>query len=86
MNIFKRIRVPIEDEEIIDLYWNRDERAIEETDIKYHKYLFAITASTITSRAYSVALQTAVRVFQTIAGTPMPLDVVSGATVNTVEE
>ena len=46
----------------------------------------AITASTITSRAYSAALQTAVKVFQTIAGTPMPLDEVSGATVNTVEE
>ena len=46
----------------------------------------AITASTITSRAYSAALQTAVKVFQTIAGTPMPLDEVSGATVNTVED
>ena len=46
----------------------------------------AITASTITSRAYSAALQTAVKVFQTIAGTPMPLDDYTGATVNTVEE
>ena len=42
MNIFKRMRVPIEDEKIINLYWDRDERAIEETDIKYHKYLFTI--------------------------------------------
>ena len=46
----------------------------------------AITASTITSRAYANALQTAVKVFQAIAGTPMPLDEVSGATVKTVEE
>lgn len=42
MNIFKRMRIPIDDEDIIDLYWDRDERAIEETDIKYHKYLFSI--------------------------------------------
>ena len=42
MNIFKRIRAPIDDEKIIDLYWERDERAIEETDIKYRKYLFTI--------------------------------------------
>ena len=42
MNIFKRIRAPIDDEKIIDLYWERDERAIEETDIIYRKYLFTI--------------------------------------------
>ena len=46
----------------------------------------AITASTITSRAYANALATAVKVFQTIAGTPMPLDACSGATTNDVEE
>ena len=46
----------------------------------------AITASTITSRAYANALQTAVKVFQTIVGTPMPLDEVSGTTVNKEEE
>lgn len=28
--------------EILDLYWNRSERAIEESDIKYGKYCFAI--------------------------------------------
>lgn len=33
----------------------------------------AITASTITSRAYAAGLATAVEVFQTIAQTPMPL-------------
>lgn len=30
------------DEEIIALYWNREERAIEATDIKYGKYLYTI--------------------------------------------
>ena len=42
MNLFKRIKGPATDEEIIELYWNRDERAIDETDFKYRKYLFAI--------------------------------------------
>ena len=42
MGIFKRMRAPSSDEEIIELYWNRDERAIEETDLKYRKYLFTI--------------------------------------------
>ena len=45
----------------------------------------AITASTITSRAYSNALATAVNVFATIQGTPMPLDTWTGAST-TVEE
>ena len=30
------------DEEIIDLYWNRDENAINETDKKYGTYLFKL--------------------------------------------
>ena len=34
----------------------------------------AITASTITSRAYTAGLATAVEVFRAIAQTPMPLD------------
>lgn len=40
----------------------------------------AITASTITSRAYAEALAKAVKVFYAIAGTPMMLDASSGAT------
>ena len=40
----------------------------------------AITASTITSRAYANGLATAVNVFNTIVGTPMPLDSLTGAT------
>ena len=35
-------RVPITDEKIIELYWSRNEKAIEETDLKYKKYLFSI--------------------------------------------
>ena len=32
----------MEDAEIIDLYWKRDEKAIDETDKKYGNYIFAI--------------------------------------------
>ncbi len=32
----------ISDDEIIELYFKRDERAIKETDIKYRKFLFSI--------------------------------------------
>ena len=46
----------------------------------------AITASTITSRAYANGLTTAVKVFQTITGTPMPLDTYTGASTNGMEE
>ena len=42
----------------------------------------AITASTITSRAYSIGLAVAVSVFNTIVGTPMPLDSSTGATTS----
>lgn len=43
--------------------------------------LNAITASTITSRAYADGLATAVKVFQAIGQTPMPLDAASDAAV-----
>ena len=35
-------KIPLEDHKIIDLYWNRDETAIKETDYKYKKYLYSI--------------------------------------------
>ena len=35
-------RVLIADEKIIELYWARNEKAIEETDLKYKKYLISI--------------------------------------------
>lgn len=37
-----KVKTPLDDEEIIDLYWERDEQAIDETDFKYKKYLFVI--------------------------------------------
>ena len=46
----------------------------------------AITASTITSRAYADGLALAVNVFHAIAGTPMLLDTATGATPNDMEE
>ncbi len=39
--------MPLEDEKIIELYWNRNERAIEETDKKYGKYLYTIAYNII---------------------------------------
>ena len=42
----------------------------------------AITASTITSRAYANGLAVAAKVFGEIVGTPMPLDAWTGATAN----
>ena len=35
-------RLPLDDETIIELYWARDEKAIEETDIKYKNYLYSV--------------------------------------------
>jgi RNA polymerase sigma-70 factor (ECF subfamily) len=44
MNKDKQLRAEdlLDDEEIIDLYWVRNERAIVETDRKYKRYLFSI--------------------------------------------
>ena len=49
MGIFDRIRRSSSDDEIIELYWNRDERAISETDIKYRRYLFSIAYNVLYS-------------------------------------
>lgn len=38
----EKVRTPLDDEKIIDLYWDRDEQAIDETDFKYKNYLFVI--------------------------------------------
>ncbi len=35
-------RVPTDDESIVRLYWERDEKAIAETDFKYKKYLLTV--------------------------------------------
>lgn len=36
------VKLPLSDEDIIALYWQRDEKAIEETDFKYRNYLFKV--------------------------------------------
>ena len=43
-------RMPIDDERIVELYWERDEKAIEETDFKYKKYLFSIAYNIVHDR------------------------------------
>ena len=43
-------KVPMDDEEIVALYWERNEKAIEETDFKYKKYLFSIAYNVVHDR------------------------------------
>ena len=43
-------KMPMDDEKITELYWNRDEKAIEETDFKYKKYLFSIAYNIVHDR------------------------------------
>ena len=43
-------KVPLDDEKIVELYWERDEKAIEETDFKYKKYLFSIAYNALHDR------------------------------------
>lgn len=38
------------DESIVELYWERDERAIYETDYKYRKYLFSVAYNLLHER------------------------------------
>ncbi|MBO5939358.1 MAG: sigma-70 family RNA polymerase sigma factor [Clostridia bacterium] len=40
----------LSDEEIIDLYWKREERAIAQTDAKYGRYLFKIAYNILHDR------------------------------------
>ena len=40
----------LEDSEIVELYWARDERAIEETSKKYEKYLYRIAYNIVKDR------------------------------------
>lgn len=41
---------PLSDERIIDLYWERDEQAISETDVKYGKYLYTVAYNILHDR------------------------------------
>ena len=43
-------KMPMDDEKIVALYWKRDEKAIEETDFKYKKYLFSIACNVLHDR------------------------------------
>ena len=49
MNQRKRESV-LSDEQIIDLYWKRDEDAIKQTDLKYGKYLYVIAYNIVHDR------------------------------------
>ena len=44
------VRIPMDDDKIVALYWERDEKAIEETDFKYKKYLFSIAYNVVHDR------------------------------------
>jgi RNA polymerase sigma-70 factor (ECF subfamily) len=43
-------KVPMDDDKIVELYWERNEKAIEETDFKYKKYLFSIAYNVVHDR------------------------------------
>lgn len=43
-------RTPMDDDKIVEMYWERDEKAIEETDFKYKKYLFSIAYNVVYDR------------------------------------
>lgn len=43
-------RTPMDDDKIVELYWGRNEKAIEETDFKYKKYLFSIAYNVVYDR------------------------------------
>lgn len=40
-------KVPLADDKIVELYWNRDENAIGETDFKYRQYLFSVAYNVV---------------------------------------
>lgn len=43
-------KMPLSDEQIVELYWLRDERAIRETDFKYQSYLYSIAYNLVHDR------------------------------------
>lgn len=48
--LFKNEEEYLHDEQIIDLYWKRDEDAIRQTDRKYGKYLYVIAYNIVHDR------------------------------------
>ena len=47
MELQKKVSSVMSDEKIVDLYWQRDERAIKETDIKYKKFLLSVAVNIV---------------------------------------
>ena len=43
-------KVPMDDDKIVELYWARDKKAIEETDFKYRKHLFSVAYNVLHDR------------------------------------
>lgn len=50
MNTDYQKRTPLSDGEIVDMYFDRDENAISESDFKYGKYLFSVSYNIVQSR------------------------------------
>ena len=48
----------MDDHEIVDLYWQRDEHAIEATAAKYESYCMKISQNILSDRADSCLLYT----------------------------
>jgi len=46
----QNVKFPMDDNGIIELYFARDEKAIEETDLKYGKYLFTVAYNLLSDR------------------------------------
>ncbi len=46
----RTVKRPMDDDAIVELYWARDEKAIEETDFKYKSYLFSIAYNVVHDR------------------------------------
>ena len=44
------VRIPMDDDKIVALYWERNEKAIEETDFKYKNYLYSIAYNIVHGR------------------------------------
>lgn len=44
------VKIPMDDDKIVALYWERNQKAIEETDFKYKKYLFSIAYNVVHDR------------------------------------
>ena len=42
MELQRKRTATMSDEKIVDLYWQRDEQAIKETDIKYKRFLLSL--------------------------------------------